>query len=118
MLLKEIKEAEANGIYTLIVNVALRSIGSEIRFIPRIWGHLSKHELNQAARFTGLQSHLSTAVYFFRLQSVFLNLKLVYPPSGAVCKSFKKVSSENTHISHIHKANLGKLTVAVQHLCN
>lgn len=90
MLLKEIKEAEANGIYLLIVNVALRSIGSEIRFIPRSRRHLSKHELNQAARFTGLQSPLSAAVYFFRVQSVFLNLKLVYPPSGAMCNSFKR----------------------------
>lgn len=52
MLVKEIKEAEANGICLLIVNVALRSIGSEIRFIPRSGRHLRKHELNQAARFT------------------------------------------------------------------
>lgn len=72
MLLKEIKEAEANGICLLIVNVALRSIGSEIRFIPRSGRHLRKHELNRAARFTGLQSPLSAAVYFFRVQSVFL----------------------------------------------
>lgn len=52
MLVKEIKEAEANGICLLMVNVALRSIGSEIRFIPRSGRHLRKHELNQAARFT------------------------------------------------------------------
>lgn len=71
-LLNEIKETEANGIYLLIVNVSLRSIGSEIRFIPRSGGHLSKHEFNQAARFTGLQLHLSAAVYFFSVQSVFL----------------------------------------------
>lgn len=90
MLLKEIKEAEANGIYLLIVNVALRSIGSKIRFIPRRGRHLRKPELNQAAGFTGLQSPLSAAVYFFGVQSVFLNLKLVYPPSGAMCNSFKR----------------------------
>lgn len=89
MLLKEIKEAKANGIYPVIVRVALRSeIDSEIRFIRG--GHLSKHELNQAATFTGLQLYLSAAVYFFKLQNVFLNLKLVYPPSGAMCKSFKR----------------------------
>ena len=97
MLLKEIKEAEANGMYLLIVNVALRLIGSEIRFIPRIWGHLNKHELNQAARFTALQLHLSAAVYFFRLHRAFLNLKLVYPPSGAMCKSFLR---KHTHQPH------------------
>lgn len=72
MLVKEIKEAEANGISLLIVNAALRSIGSQIRFIPRSGRHLNKHELNQAARFTGRQSPMSAAVYFFRAQSVFL----------------------------------------------
>ena len=71
MLLKEIKKAKANGIYLLIVNVALRLIGNEIRFIPRSGRHLSKHGFNQAVRFTGLQSHLSAAVCFFRAQSVF-----------------------------------------------
>lgn len=71
MLLKEIKEAKANGIYLLIVNVALRLIGREIRFIPRSGRHLSKHVFIRATRFTGLQLHLSAAVYFFRPQSVF-----------------------------------------------
>lgn len=96
MLVKEIKEEEANGIYLLIAYVVLRSSGSEIRFIPR--RHLRKHELNQAARFTGLQSPLSAAVYFFRVQSVFINLKLVYPPSGAMCKTFKRFAHK-THTS-------------------
>lgn len=35
MLLNEIKEAEANGVL-IIVNVVLRLIGNEIRFIPRV----------------------------------------------------------------------------------
>lgn len=71
MLVKEIKETEANGIYLLTVNVALRSIGSQIRFIPWSGRHLRKHELQQPGRFTWLQSPLSAAVYFFRVQSVF-----------------------------------------------
>lgn len=71
MFVIEIKEAEANGIYSLIVKSAQRSIDSKIRFIRRSGRHLRKHELNQAARFTGLQSHMSTSVYFFRMQSVF-----------------------------------------------
>lgn len=71
MLLNEIKEAEVNGEYPLIVNGAWRSIGSEITFTPKSWRHLSKHEFNQAARFTGLQLHLKAAVYFFSLQRVF-----------------------------------------------
>ena len=97
MLVKEIKEVKDNGMYHLIVGVALRSNGSQIRFIPARGRHLRKHELNQPDLLE-LQSPVSADVYFFRVQNVFLNLKLVYPPSGAMCKTFNRFPHK-THTS-------------------